>query len=126
MPAKFWSRRRLSIGWITDGHKTCLKPEQKSQSKLFQSMKTQNRLQRLSISLSLVILALGFSALGFVSFINTQPGQTSSIFSVEHTYSLVGSTFSVLVGTTFLVAAITCRGVRRGSLKGLSHASMPI
>jgi hypothetical protein len=89
-------------------------------------MKTQNRLRRLSISLSLVILALGFSALGFVSFINTQPGQTSSIFSVEHTYSLIGSTFSVLVGTTFLVAAITFRGVRHGSLKGLSHASMPI
>jgi hypothetical protein len=80
-------------------------------------MKTQSRLRKLSISLSLVILALGFSALGFVSFISTQPGQTSSIFSVEHTYSLIGSTFSVLVGTTFLVAAITFKGMRHGSLR---------
>jgi hypothetical protein len=96
------------------------------QSKLFPSMKTQNQLRRLSVSLSLVILALGFSALGFVSFINTLPSQTSSIFSGEHTYSLIGSTFSVLVGTTFLVAAIAFRGVKHGSLKGLAHASMPI
>jgi ABC-type Fe3+ transport system permease subunit len=100
--------------------------DQKSQSKLFSSMKTQNRLRRLSISLSLVILALGFSALGFVSLIHTQPGQTSSIFSVEHTYSVIGSTFSVLVGTAFLVAAITFRGARHGSLKSLSRTSMPI
>jgi len=77
-------------------------------------MKTPNRLRTLSISLSLVILALGFSALGFVSFIKTEPGYTSSIFSVEHTYSLIGSTFSLLVGATFLVAAITFRGVRTG------------
>jgi hypothetical protein len=86
-------------------------------------MKTQNQFRALSINLSLVILALGFSALGFVSFINTDH---TSIFAVEHTYSLIGSTFSVLVGTTFLVAAITFRGVRHGSLKSLSHASMPI
>jgi hypothetical protein len=78
-------------------------------------MKTPNQLRTLSISASLVILALGFSALGFVSFINTQPGCASSIFSVEHAYSLIGSTFSVLVGATFLVAAITFRGARTGS-----------
>jgi hypothetical protein len=89
-------------------------------------MRTQNQLRRLSVSLSLVILALGFSVLGFVSFMSTLPSQTSSIFSVEHIYSLIGSTFSVLVGTTFLVAAITFRGVRHGSLKGWAHASMPI
>jgi len=78
-------------------------------------MKTPNRLQKLSTSLCLVILALGFSALGFVSFISKQPACTGSIFSAEHTYSLIGSTFSVLVGATFLVAAITCRGLRVGS-----------
>jgi hypothetical protein len=78
-------------------------------------MKTPNRFRRLSINLSLVILALGFSALGFVSVFNPQSGFSGSIFSVEHTYSLIGSTFSVLVGATFLVAAITFRGVRTGS-----------
>ena len=88
-------------------------------------MRTENQLRRLSVSLSLVILALGFSVLGFVSFMSTLPSQSSSIFSVEHIYSLIGSTFSVLVGTTFLVAAITFRGVRHGSLKGWAHASMP-
>jgi hypothetical protein len=78
-------------------------------------MKTHNQLRRLSTNLSLVILAVGFSALGFVSVINPQSGFSGSIFSVEHTYSLIGSTFSVLVGATFLVAAITFRGARTGS-----------
>ena len=36
-------------------------------------MKTPNQLRTLSISVSLVILALGFSELGFVCFVNTQP-----------------------------------------------------
>jgi hypothetical protein len=73
-------------------------------------MKTPNQLRTLSISVSLVILALGF-----LSFVKTQPAYTSSIFPVEHAYSLIGSTFSVLVGATFLVAAITFRGARTGS-----------
>jgi hypothetical protein len=81
----------------------------------FPSMKTSNRLHTLSINLSLVILALGFSALGFVSVISKQPSLSTSIFSVEHTYSLVGSIFSLLVGATFLVAAIAFRGLRTGS-----------
>ena len=75
-------------------------------------MKTPSRLRTLSISLSLVILALGFLALGFISFIAKPPGYTSSIFSAENVYSFIGSTFSILVGATFLVAAITFRGVR--------------
>jgi hypothetical protein len=41
-------------------------------------MKTQIRLQTLSVSLSLVILALGFSALGLVRFLNKQPGYTTA------------------------------------------------
>jgi hypothetical protein len=78
-------------------------------------MKTSTRLQRLSINLSLVILALGFSALGFVSFMNNQSGHTGSIFSAEHTYSLIGSTFSILVGATFFIAAVTFKGFKTGS-----------
>jgi hypothetical protein len=53
-------------------------------------MKTPNQPRTLSISVSLVIMALGFSDFGFLSFINTQPGYTSSIFSAEHAYSLIG------------------------------------
>jgi hypothetical protein len=80
-------------------------------------MKTPSQLRKISVSLSLVILALGFAALGFVPFINAQPGYSSGIFSVEHVYSLIGSVLSVLVGATFLVAVATFRGVKIGSEK---------
>jgi hypothetical protein len=76
-------------------------------------MKTRTQLRTSSISLSLVILALGFWALGFAPFLHQQP-ESSSIFSVEQTYSLVGSTFSVLVGAVFLVGAFAFRGMRTG------------
>jgi hypothetical protein len=59
----------------------------------FQSVKAPNRLRTFSINLSLVILALGFSALGFFSVIYKQPGLSPGILSVEHTYSLIGSIF---------------------------------
>jgi hypothetical protein len=78
-------------------------------------MKAPNRLRTLSINLSLVILAFGFSALGLFSVMNRQPSLSTGMLSVEHAYSLIGSIFSVLVGATFLVAAITFRGMRTGS-----------
>jgi hypothetical protein len=81
---------------------------------IFILMRTPNRLRTFSINLSLVILALGFSALGFVSFISTRPSYAGNIFSVEHAYSVIGSTFSVLVGATFFVAAIAFRGIKPG------------
>jgi hypothetical protein len=80
--------------------------EPETRSKFSRKMKTPNRLKKLLINLCLVILALGFAALGFVSFINNPSDCAGSIFSAEHTYSLIGSAFSVLVGTTFLVAAV--------------------
>ena len=79
-------------------------------------MKTTNRLQTLSISLCLVILALGFATLGLASFASHQSNCSETLFSAENTYSLIGSTFSVLVGAAFLVAAITCRGLKVGSV----------
>jgi hypothetical protein len=75
-------------------------------------MKAPNHLRTLATSLSLIILALGFSGLGFISFLNNQPNHAGSIFSAENAYSLLGSSFSVLVGTTFLVAAIVFTIVR--------------
>ena len=89
-------------------------------------MKTSTRLQRLSINLSLVILALGFSTLGFVSFINHQSDHTGSIFSVEHTYSLIGGIFSVLVGVTFLMAAVTFKGLVTGSERFVAQIDAPL
>jgi uncharacterized membrane protein (DUF485 family) len=69
-------------------------------------MNTANQRRVLATSLSLIILAVGFSALGLISFINKQALQNGELFSAEGTYSIVGSSFSVLVGATFLAAAI--------------------
>jgi hypothetical protein len=77
-------------------------------------MKMLNRLRTLSTTLSLIILALGFSAIGFVPLLN-KSGSTVSAFSAENAYSLVGSGFSVLIGVTFLVAAVSFRKVGSGS-----------
>lgn len=75
-------------------------------------MKAPNHLRTLVTSLSLIILALGFSSLGIVSFLNNQPNHTNSIFCAENAYSLLGGSFSVLVGTTFFVAAIVFTAIR--------------
>jgi hypothetical protein len=73
-------------------------------------MKALSRLQTLWTSLSLFILALGFTALGFISIINKVPGCGGGIFSAERAYSFIGGAFAVLVGATFLIAAIAYRG----------------
>ena len=78
-------------------------------------MKTPSRLRTLSINLSLFILALGFSALGFIPFMSKPSGLAGSLLSVENAYAFAGSTFSILVGMAFLVAAITFKGLRPGS-----------
>ena len=71
------------------------------------SMKTPNQLRTLATALSLVILALGFSSLGFISFISKQPCYTGGIFSAENAYSFIGGSISILVGVIFLFAAIS-------------------
>jgi hypothetical protein len=53
--------------------KRLLMPTQDTKTAADLVMKTPNQIRALSIRVSLVILALGFSALGFVSFVNTQP-----------------------------------------------------
>jgi hypothetical protein len=72
--------------------------------------------------MSLIILALGFSALGLVSYLNKPSSQVGSHLSVENTYTFIGSGFSILVGTIFLVAAIsiTFKGVKAGSERFVS------
>ena len=77
-------------------------------------MKMLNQLRTFATSLSLIILAFGFSALGFVSLINKSHSAVS-VFSAENAYSLIGSGFSILVGATFLVAAVSFSRVRSGS-----------
>ena len=58
--------------------------------------------------LSLVILALEFTALGLISLMK-QPDCTISVLSADKAYPFIGSTFSILVGTVFLIAAFSLR-----------------
>ena len=62
-------------------------------------------IKRTSAGISLVILALGFSLLGILSFINRQQGEFSLTSAVEQSCCLAGSTVSVLAGGIFLLAA---------------------
>jgi hypothetical protein len=77
-------------------------------------MKILNRLRTLSTTLSLIILAFGFSAIGLVP-LTIKSGSTIGAFSAENAYPMVGSGFSVLVGVTFLVAAVSFRRLSSGS-----------
>lgn len=64
------------------------------------------RFKRFSTGVGLLVLAVGFSALGFLSLINRHPEDAATGFFSEATYSIIGSSISILVGATFLVAAI--------------------
>ena len=66
---------------------------------ILQQMKT------FSIGLGLLVLAIGFSSLGILSFLNKRPENATGFFS-EATYSIIGSSISILVGATFLAAAV--------------------
>jgi hypothetical protein len=68
--------------------------------------------------LVLVFLASGFTSLGFLSFIKRQPESAINDHFSEATYSIIGGSISILVGGTFLAAAIVFAGMllRRKSL----------
>jgi hypothetical protein len=56
--------------------------------------------------LVLVLLAAGFNSLGFLSFVKRQPESALNDFFSDATYSIIGGSISILVGGTFLAAAI--------------------
>ena len=58
-------------------------------------MRTQRRLEKISTAISLVGLALGFSALGFMIVVNQHDGGAS----------IAGGILGILVGLAFLIAA---------------------
>ena len=68
--------------------------------------------------LALVLLAAGFTSLGFLSFVKRQPESAINDFFSEATFSIIGGSISILVGGTFLAAAILFAGMllRRRSL----------
>ena len=62
-------------------------------------------LKRISACVSLVMLALGFSLLGILSFLNMAQGKLPITSDLQENCCLAGSAVSVLVGAIFLVAA---------------------
>ena len=62
-------------------------------------------IKRLSASVSLVMLALGFSLLGILSFFNSLQGELAFASAADQKYCVAGGAVSVLTGAIFLVAA---------------------
>ena len=61
--------------------------------------------QKISAGISLVILSLGFSLLGLLSFANKPHADLANVPCVGSAPCIAGSAASLLVGTTFLVAS---------------------
>ena len=68
-------------------------------------MKSQRHLQKISAGISLVILSLGFSFLGLLSFFNKPHADLANVPCVDSAYRIAGSAASLLAGTTFVVAS---------------------
>jgi hypothetical protein len=66
----------------------------------------QNKwLVKTSTSISMVILGLGFATLGLVCFTTKFEGGVTNGLPFENAFSMIGSTISILIGATFLIAA---------------------
>ena len=66
----------------------------------------QNKwLEKISTSISMVILALGFATLGLVSFTTKHQGGVTNGLPFENAFPMIGSIISILIGATFLIAA---------------------
>jgi hypothetical protein len=63
-------------------------------------------MRKFSTSVGLLLLAVGFSCLGLLSFLKRPTEDAATGFLSETTYSLIGSLISILVGATFLVTAV--------------------
>ena len=61
--------------------------------------------KNLSARISLAILAVGFSLLGILSFINRPEGDSAMATSLANNGCVAGSLVSVLAGSVFLIAA---------------------
>ena len=62
-------------------------------------------LKRIAAGVSLIMLALGFSLLGTLSFVNRLQGELAVGSALEKNCCIAGSAVSVLAGAIFLVAA---------------------
>jgi hypothetical protein len=62
-------------------------------------------LKNLSTGVSLVILSLGFSLLGALSFVSRADGNLPILSDLENNWHWLGSSFSIFAGLIFLAAA---------------------
>lgn len=69
-------------------------------------MKTPTDLRKLSTGAGLLVLAIGFASLGFLSFIHRHPQDPASGLLFEPSYSIVGGLISILVGVIFFAIAV--------------------
>jgi hypothetical protein len=81
-------------------------------------MKTPRSLQRISAGIGLLILALGFSSLGILSFIGICEDSSVFGFSLPDAYSLVGSAISMIAGAVSLLGVFAQAYSQRGSRSG--------
>jgi ABC-type transport system involved in multi-copper enzyme maturation permease subunit len=62
--------------------------------------------QRFSTGLSLLVLAIGFSSLGFASYVNGFPNDEATMLFSEASFYSIGSFVSLFVGVIFLIATV--------------------
>ena len=74
-------------------------------AKVTTAANTRRWLKRISTSMSLVILTLGFSLLGLLTLINSNREGVVNTLSFENSSAVVGSSVSIVLGAAFLVAA---------------------
>jgi hypothetical protein len=68
-------------------------------------MRLSKDLNKILTSGSLIIQALGFAALGFLSFTSKYHAGEINSMSSDNALSVIGSTISIVLGVTFLVVA---------------------
>lgn len=70
-----------------------------------QEMKTLNHIQNLSAGISLIVLSLGFSLLGMLSFLNRHHDGEAASRCLDNSFCVAGSVVSLVTGAAFLFAA---------------------
>jgi hypothetical protein len=71
-------------------------------------MKRQRHLQKISAGISLVILSLGFSFLGLLSFFNKPHADLANVPCVDSAYRIAASAASLLAGKGWQVEYLWC------------------
>ena len=70
------------------------------------AMKIPRHLDKLSTGAGLLVLAIGFASLGFLSITNRHLEDAENGLFFDSTYTIVGSFLSILLGATFLAIAV--------------------